>query len=248
MDIASIKSILKLANHKEYPWIKRRREVVKDKRYIFSVRSDFLAKYTDIWYRNRYPDTERVHEIMKSIKKENEIDNRIYLALIKDRPHEDKLLCFDGNHRREALIRMYRMDGFTCWVDLDILIDVSDAEVISAFRRINQAVNLPDAYLEDDPSPVQPCEEFVKQFMEKWPGIIVDRKSTRAPYCTKNQLIDLVHPFIRESNLMEKFIKINKEHMGVKYAASTMKICDEHNVCYIFAEGCGAVRKSLLTK
>lgn len=246
----SISEILKLATQKDIPWIKKRREIVKDKRILYTVRSDFLAKYTDIWHRNRYPDTERVHEIMKSIKKEKEIDNRIYLAWIQNSYDTTKLYCFDGNHRREALVRLYRTDGFTCWVDLDVLIDVPETSVIDAFRRINQGVSVPEVYVEqtEETSLVEPIESYIQSFQTKWKQILVDKSSTRSPYCTKNTLIEIITPYIhKQKELNDFFTNIHNDNKTKKYPIRTEKICFDKD-CYIFAQGIEYLRKVINEK
>jgi len=236
----TIPQVLSLANSKEAPWIKKRR-TLSSIRILYSVRSDFLVHYTDIWYRNRYPDTDRVNDIMKSIEVEGEPDNRVYLAWIKG---ISKLMCFDGNHRREALIRLYHLKGFTCWIDLDILMNVEDMDVVNAFRRINLGVSVPDVYIEandmevDKPleqTLVYQCEEFIEEFKNKWKYVIVDKNKTRAPYCTKNNFIDLILPYFEKNKnekLMDALNIIHEENLATLSPTTTKDLN-----CYIFYYG-----------
>lgn len=187
---------------------------------------------------------------MKSIKKEKEIDNRIYLAYIKDAVDPTKLLCFDGNHRREALIRLYRTEGFTCWVDIDVLINVDESEVIEAFKRINQAVSVPDVYVEEtnEDSFIETMEKYVQSFSKEWNGILVDKTSTRSPYCTKNTFIELITPFIKkqkQKELTELFHEIHSLNKVKTYPVRTEKVCSEKD-CYIFAQGIEYLRKYMI--
>lgn len=237
----SISQLLTLANSKEAPWIKKRRIITRN-RSLYSVRSDFLVYYTDIWYRNRYPDTDRVNDIMKSIEIEGEPDNRIYLAWIKG---IGKLMCFDGNHRREALIRLYHLKSFTCWIDLDILMNVEDVDVVNAFRRINLGVSVPDVYIEQtdidipiEQTVVYKSEQFVKNFTNRWKYVIVDKNKTRAPYCTKNKFIEIIRPYLMDpEKLMDAFEIIHEDNL----AGNTSK---EYN-CYIFLYGSKVVKEQL---
>ena len=240
----SIQEVLGLANSKEAPWIKKRR-TLSSIRILYSVRSDFLVHYTDIWYRNRYPDNDRVNEIMKSIEIEGEPDNRVYLAWIKG---IGKLMCFDGNHRREALIRLYHLKGFTCWIDLDILTNVEDMDVVKAFRRINLGVSVPDVYIEtsEGDKPIEQTvlyrsEEFVKEFKNKWKFVIVDKNKTKAPYCTKNNFIDLITPYFqnyKNEEIMDALDIIHEEN-SVPIPNKDTKSC------YLFYYGLKHVKKQL---
>lgn len=239
----SIPQVLALANSKEAPWIKKRR-TLSSTRILYSVRSDFLVYYTDIWYRNRYPDTDRVTEIMKSIEIEGEPDNRVYLAWIKG---IGKLMCFDGNHRREALIRLYHLKSFTCWIDLDILMNVEDIDVVNAFRRINLGISVPDIYIESndmecDTPVVYRCEEFIKEFKNKWKFVIVDKHKTRAPYCTKNAFIELINPFFanhKDEKIMNALKIIHQENLE-KAPPNTKDLN-----CYTFLHGLKHVKTQL---
>lgn len=244
----TIPQVLSLANSKEAPWIKKRR-TLSTNRILYAVRSDFLVYYTDIWYRNRYPDTERVNDIMKSIEIEGEPDNRVYLAWIKG---IGKLMCFDGNHRREALIRLYHLKRFTCWIDLDILMNVEDTDVVNAFRRINLGVSVPDVYIDaNDKEPDMPleqtsvyrCEEFIKEFKNKWKFVIVDKNKTRAPYCTKNNFIDLIMPYF-ETNKNDKIMNalniIHQENLATVPHKTTTD-----TDCYLFYNGLKHVKTQL---
>jgi len=237
-----IQQVLDLANSKEAPWIKKRR-TLSSIRILYSVRSDFLVHYTDIWYRNRYPDNDRVNDIMKSIEIEGEPDNRIYLAWIKG---IGKLMCFDGNHRREALIRLYHLKGFTCWIDLDILMNVEDTDVVKAFRRINLGVSVPDVYIEasEGDKPIEQTvlyrsEEFVKEFKNKWKSVIVDKNKTKAPYCTKNNFIDLITPYFQNNNNEDIMDALNLIHED---NSAHIPNKDPNN-CYLFYYGLKHVKK-----
>jgi hypothetical protein len=241
----SITEVLSLANSKDAPWIKKRR-MLSTRRILYSVRSDFLVSHTDIWYRNRYPDNDRVTDIMKSIELEGEPDNRIYLALITGIP---KLMCFDGNHRREALIRLYHLKNFTCWVDLDILMNVEDTDVVNAFRRINLGVSVPDVYIETNETEhtngtiVYRCEEFIKEFKIKWNFAIVDKNKTRAPYCTKNNFIELIIPFLEKMEAEKLMNALNIIHEDNLFTLNKMSTKDVS--CYIFYYGIKHVKQQL---
>jgi len=252
----SISQVLSLANTKEAPWIKKRR-TLSNKRILYSVRSDFLVYYTDIWYRNRNPDTDRVFQIMKSIEQEGEPDNRIYLAWIKGVYGNYKLLCFDGNHRREALIRLYRMKGFTCWIDLDILMQVEDIDVVKAFRRINMGVSVPDVYIEDmeqetpiplEKTTVYTCEQFVEEFRKRWKRVLVDKNKTRSPYCTKNELVDMVSGYLKKYSPQEILQWMEEIHQLFEKEAvtstSTYRLCKALE-CFLFYYGVKHMKKEL---
>jgi len=266
----TLTEILSLANHSSAPYIKKRR-VVSNNRAIYSVRSDFLYYYTDMWYRNRNADTDRVTEIMRSIEKEGEIDNRIYLAHIKDCPVQNRLLAFDGNHRREALIKLFLMKRKTYWVDVDILMNTSDKQVIEAFKRINQSICLPDSYMEYDnettededkesypdeditKNPVSKAEYWIQQVRERWPRIIVDKHRTKIPYCTKNDFANFIMDYFKhggkDTDLMVRLELVNEENKrGIIYNTPQIQNTARGLDCYLFTDGIAKIRKCVLPK
>lgn len=261
----TIQEILGQANQKTAPYIKKRR-TVSNHRAIYSVRSDFLYYYTDMWYRNRNADTDRVTEIMRSIEKEGEVDNRIYLAHINDCPVQNRLLAFDGNHRREALIKLFLMKQKVYWVELDILTDVSDKHVIEAFKRVNQSICLPDAYIEYDdeeeeqyPSneiannPVAKTEYWIQQIRERWPRAIVDKNRTKSPYCTKNDVATFLMDYFKhggkDTELMIRLEIVNEDNkQGIKYCSHPIQTTARSMDCYLFTNGIYKVRQCVLPR
>jgi hypothetical protein len=267
----ALSDILALANHKSAPYIKKRRNV-SDNRAIYSVRSDFLYYYTDMWYRNRNADTDRVTQIMRSIEKEGEVDNRIYLAHIQDCPVQNRLLAFDGNHRREALIKLFLLKRKTYWVDLDILTNVRDKEVIEAFKRVNQSICLPDAYIEYDNeaeadtedkepypnddimnNPIAKSEYWIQQVRERWPRIILDKNRTKIPYCTKNDFATFLMDYFKyggkDTELMVRLELVNEENKrGIIQCSPQIQNTARCLDCYLFTSGISKIRQCVLPK
>jgi len=129
--------------------------------YVLSV-----AKLTklgiDSWKRNRVYDEKRVKAIRKHYKNGGVIDGIIYLAAIKDR-----LVCYDGNHRRLALE--------LCDIKGSVIVDImwlsSDEAVCDRFNLINKAISVPTLYLETKASKRKDIEELKAYKMK---AIIID--------------------------------------------------------------------------
>lgn len=92
-----------------------------------------------LWKFNRPPDKERVLEIHEHMKVSGRMDGIIYLAFIND-----ELVCYESNHRREAL------KGLTILADVlvDIIWDTTDDIIKSEFMRLNKAVSVPELYVQ----------------------------------------------------------------------------------------------------
>ena len=66
---------------------------------IYLADSHIITRNSNIWSKNRTPDILRIKEIMNYIESNNFVDGILFLANIQD----EGLVCYDGNHRREAL-------------------------------------------------------------------------------------------------------------------------------------------------
>ena len=73
-----------------------------DKNKLIKTTAGELVNYTKMWSKNRPPDQNRILEIAEYINKTKIIDGIISLAGTGNFLHDEGLVCYDGNHRREA--------------------------------------------------------------------------------------------------------------------------------------------------
>jgi hypothetical protein len=104
------------------------------------------------WSRNRDCDEKRVEEMEEFYLTGGYIPRMLCLANIKG----EGLVCYDGNHRRCMFERLYNLgDEFNCEVIVDIMFDVTQEQVYTAFENVNKSVQVPAIYLDDDLSKVK---------------------------------------------------------------------------------------------
>lgn len=127
----------------------------------------------------------------------------------------------------------------------------SDTDVVNAFRRINLGVSVPDIYVEGmgaetnvpiEQTTVYTCEEFIADFKARWPYVLVDKNKTWSPYCTKNNFIELILPYLQDrvapKTLMKVFDMIHAENKNdCKTDTVTVRICKGDIDCFIFFYG-----------
>lgn len=95
------------------------------------------------WKHNRPADKERVAEICEFMRASKRVDGLIYLAGIGQ-----DLVCYESNHRREALEGIAR-DGIADFrpILVDVIWNASDELITTEFFRLNKAVSVPDLYI-----------------------------------------------------------------------------------------------------
>lgn len=96
------------------------------------------------WKFNRPPDVERVAEIRAFMKTSKRVDGFIYLACINH-----QLVCYESNHRREALKE--DMPDDMAQILVDVIWDATDDMIKTEFFRLNKAVSVPDLYVDSSP-------------------------------------------------------------------------------------------------
>jgi hypothetical protein len=100
------------------------------------------------WKYNRPPDKERVAEIHDFMNESKRMDGMLYVACVNK-----ELVCYESNHRREALVGIEGMNPIL----VDILWDATDESVKAEFLRLNKAVSVPELYVSEEAS-VDPKE------------------------------------------------------------------------------------------
>jgi hypothetical protein len=142
------------------------------------------------WKHNRPADESRVLEIRNWMRESKRLDGVIYLAWINDR-----LVCYESNHRREAL---RGLDGIHN-VLVDIIWDATDDMIKEEFSRINKAVSVPLQYTEPDPT--INTEDFNHGFdrlCETYKSVESKNKNYRRPHFYQPELRDDVYRIVQD--------------------------------------------------
>lgn len=142
------------------------------------------------WKHNRPPDNDRVAEIHEYMNQTKRMDGMLYIACINK-----ELVCYESNHRREALTGIEGMHPIL----VDILWDATDESVKGEFLRLNKAVSVPDLYVSEEAS-LDPVELI----------------RLRDKFCETYKLLKVTtdkpnRPNFNSDNLLNEFLKIMKE-------------------------------------
>lgn len=122
--------------------------------FMTVLSGSILEKYSEQWKYNRVLNMDKVKEIIDIIKKSKRtiLDTTIQCFYIQN---EDKIIVFDGNHRREALILLWKLEKIDikvcCFIykkkgDGDSI--YVDKEIAKKFKMINQNTPIPEIYMD----------------------------------------------------------------------------------------------------
>lgn len=117
--------------------------------YMCVFDSSKLEEFSEQWKYNRNLSNEKIQSICNNIKDKYILDTVLHFFYVNDNGNE-KLICFDGNHRREALILLYKKSTINikvcCYIYKCKNVNHIDKEIVGKFNIINQMTPIPDIY------------------------------------------------------------------------------------------------------
>lgn len=171
----------------------------------------FNALPITLWKYNRPPDPERVAEIRAYTKTAKRVDGLIYLACINN-----ELVCYEANHRREALKE--DMPADLAPVLVDVLWNATDEMVKEEFLRLNKAISVPELYIREPAVLIDASKlrEAVTGFCESYKVLKSSANHPQRPNFTRDMLMDEFYRVMTElhidvEELMVRLQRLNTE-------------------------------------
>jgi len=160
------------------------------------------------WKHNRPPDTQRIAEIRAFMDQSKRMDGILYLACINK-----ELVCYESNHRREALTGLEGMHPIL----VDILWDATDESVKAEFLRLNKAVSVPDLYVSEDTTiDTEDLIQMRNDFCAMYPLLKVNSSRPNAPNFNSDMILDEFHRMMKElkitpNELWDRLMNLNRQ-------------------------------------
>jgi len=180
---------------------------VQGRHTVYWVPFEIFSKLPiDRWQYNRPPDEGRVAEIREWMQTSERVDGMIHLAAIGT-----KLVCYESNHRREAMKGLTNLHN----VLVDILWDATDEEVKAEFFRLNKAVSVPDLYVTEDQSvQLDELRSAVDAFCKNYKVLKVSSSRPQRPHFSRDMITDEFYRMLKElkvgvPELMDRLTALN---------------------------------------
>lgn len=160
------------------------------------------------WKHNRPEDPIRIAEIREWIQQSKRIDGVIYLACI-----ENELVCYESNHRREALKGVEGVHN----IFVDILWNATDEDVKQEFLRLNKAVSVPELYISDEPVVgISELKQFVDTFCRNYKKLQVSSNRPQRPNFNRDMVTEELYRILKEKKwsldeLTQNLTNLNRE-------------------------------------
>jgi hypothetical protein len=160
----------------------------------FLVEAQAVNQLVKKWSKNRESDKQRVVEIAHHIRNNGWVPPTMYAAVL---PTEG-LVCYDGNHRREAY-RMLSPAMDKTLVILDVL--KSHSDIYDAFQCINKSVpvSLIDTMIDHDSMKMKrDIEALVKEYETRFHGFVSTSTRCNTPRFNRDNLKDQFYRFLTD--------------------------------------------------
>jgi len=175
--------------------------------YMCVFDSYILEEFSEQWKYNRNLSNDKIQSICNIIKDKSILDTVLHFFYVNDNRNE-KLICFDGNHRREALILLYKKFNLNikvcCYIYKCKNIDNVDKEIVDKFRVINQMTPIPDIYndiienLDNNKALIDKkniIEDIFKVYKNKYKQFYSVHSKCRRPNFNETKFKDLCNTF-----------------------------------------------------
>lgn len=195
---------------------------------------DFNKLPVKRWKYNRPEDKERVAEIRTWMEDSKRMDGMIYLACI-----EDELVCYESNHRREAL------KGLTDMYDIviDVMWNATHDDVKREFMRLNKSVSVPELYVSEDPE-IEKAKlvQAVHNFCKNYASMLSTSPRPHRPNFNRDAVTDEFYRLMTEhkigvDELMIRLEDLNRQMMmrdKTKLSPKVIAKCEETGM-WLFA-------------
>lgn len=190
------------------------------------------------WEYNRPPDMEKVNSIKQSIHDNTFVHGIIYIAEMNDR-----LVCYDGNHRREALLNFKSGN-----IVINFLRNATDKIIEKRFRNLNLSTPVSDLYL-DDPNTTNDIkisiQDCVKKLSTNYKQFNSFSSRCKRPNFNRDTLTDYLYQICKNHSLLLKsdeiyniLIKINEKYSSLNFKCNDKikKKITEHKF-FLFING-----------
>ena len=180
-----------------------------------------------LWKYNRPPDEKRVLDIEAEMQQSQRMDGCLYLASVNK-----ELVCYEGNHRREALKRLHDCQPIL----VDMIWETNDDVLKQEFARLNKAVSVPELYINPDLLSIKSdIQDIVKELCTKYPEHVSKTQKCQRPNFNRDNLTDQITRVIKEASIdietfkdkLEELNEKNKTTDHSKVGAHMVKKCEK---------------------
>lgn len=193
--------------------------------------------HIETWQDNRPPDNVRIKEVKREIESSGRVQGIIALACLNN-----KMVCYDGNHRRLALLEILKdfpphlsdveiADTKSINVLISVIWNSSELSIYNEYALLNKSISVPLIYMRRPDKPIKTNDpsniisEYIVSLVKNYPKFSSPSKSCRAPNFNRDSLTDDILTLCKEykkkdlkvENLKDILNEMNESYKLEKY-------------------------------
>lgn len=199
-------------------------QLIKQGRHVtYLVDWNVLKPIVKKWSRNRDPDMLRVQDLLVHVSNGGYFPPHLHLAELDG----EGLVCYDGNHRREALNSIVNPPK----VIIDVMTRASQEDVYRAFESINKSVQVPALYLDDNIS--HNIKDnllcIVRKYESKYKQHVSSSARCHAPQFNRDRFVENLYNIwsALEGRMSLEQLEMSLEYLNHLYSQG--RVCKQHS-------------------
>lgn len=117
---------------------------IENKKYFYYLLPfDKISPYVKNWSKNRIQDEQKISEMYNTYVETKHLHFFLHLAFDK----EEKMICYDGNHRLHVLEKLLTHDNINPNVFISVLWESNYDDIFDDFQNLNKQITIPEMFI-----------------------------------------------------------------------------------------------------
>jgi hypothetical protein len=178
--------------------------IENNKYFYYLLPFDKISAYVKNWSRNRICDSQKVIEMYNTYVETKHLHFFLHLAFDK----EEKMICYDGNHRFHVLEKLLEHDKINHNVFISVLWEATYDDIFNDFQNLNKQITIPEMFIvkaKYSDELINDVQSMVNNYSNKYKAFTKISNYPKAPHFSINLFQDEI------INIYEKLPKEKKD-------------------------------------
>jgi len=212
--------------------------IENNKYFYYLLPFDIISYYVKNWSKNRIQDEQKVNEMYETYIEKKHLHFFLHLAFDK----EEKMVCYDGNHRLRVLERLLTIDKINLNIFISVMWDSNYKDIFEDFENLNKQNTISEIYITQakySDSFIKNIEQFVHHYTNKYKQFVKTSNCPKAPHFSidlfKTEILNIYEKLPKDKkdlNLLQDIFNKYENHIKNNVAIANNKRyekCNKYN-------------------
>jgi len=155
--------------------------IENNKYYYYLLPFDTIEPYVKNWSRNRTQEEQKVNEMYETYIEKKHLHFFLHLAFDK----EEKMVCYDGNHRLKVLEKLLEIDNINPMIFISVIWESNYTDIFEDFKNLNKQSVVPELYIEQAKYSevfTKKVEKMVNKYTKDYKYFVKPSPNQKAPH------------------------------------------------------------------